>query len=204
MGTVASQTTSLTIVHVYSRADQRKHQSSASLDFERGIHRGPVKSPHKWPVTRKMFPFDDVIMISFISFRFTSLCNHTIVTTPVKQPLIMGEYIMQANYSHIEAQTKWPPFLQTTIRCNFVNDNFWISNEIVQQNNFHVLWDLLCIRDGSRQFSFCRWVHWCTDATCLTHSEVNTTRIIFLSPAEPFSLERADNIQSTVMLGCLI
>ena len=27
-----------------------------------GIHRGPVNSQHKWPVTRKMFPFDDVIM----------------------------------------------------------------------------------------------------------------------------------------------
>ena len=42
--------------------DQRKHQRSASLAFVRGIHRGPVNSPHKWPVTRKMFPFDDVIM----------------------------------------------------------------------------------------------------------------------------------------------
>ena len=28
----------------------------------RGIHRWPVNSTHKWPVTRKMFPFDDVIM----------------------------------------------------------------------------------------------------------------------------------------------
>ena len=27
-----------------------------------GIHRSPVNPPHKWPVTRKMFPFDDVIM----------------------------------------------------------------------------------------------------------------------------------------------
>ena len=36
--------------------------SSASLAFVRGIHRGPVNSPHKWPVTGKMFPFDDVIM----------------------------------------------------------------------------------------------------------------------------------------------
>ena len=64
MGTVASQITSLTIVYttVYSDADQRKHQSSASLAFVRGIHRGPVNSPHKWPVTRKMLPFDDVIM----------------------------------------------------------------------------------------------------------------------------------------------
>ena len=59
MGAIASQITSLTIVHstVYSDADQRKHQSSASLAFVRG----PVNSPHKWPVTRKMLPFDDVI-----------------------------------------------------------------------------------------------------------------------------------------------
>ena len=64
MGSIASQITSLTIVYsaVYSGADQRKHQSSASLAFVRGIHRGPVDSPHKGPVTRKMFPFDDVIM----------------------------------------------------------------------------------------------------------------------------------------------
>ena len=64
MGAITSQITSLTIVFstVYSDADQRKHQSSASLAFERGIHWGPVNSPHKWPVTRKMFPFYDVIM----------------------------------------------------------------------------------------------------------------------------------------------
>ena len=57
MGTMASQITSLTIVYstVYSDADQRKHPSSASLAFVWGIHRGPVNSPHKWPVTRKMF-----------------------------------------------------------------------------------------------------------------------------------------------------
>ena len=64
MSMIASQITSLTIVYstVYSDVDQSKHQSSASLAFVRGIHRGPVNSPHKWPVTRKMFPFDDVIM----------------------------------------------------------------------------------------------------------------------------------------------
>ena len=66
MGTMASQISSRTIVYstVYSGADQRKHQSSASLAFVRGIHRWPVNYPHKWPVTRKMFPFDDVIMNS--------------------------------------------------------------------------------------------------------------------------------------------
>ena len=64
MSLMASQITSLTIIYLtgYSDADQRKHQSSASLAFVRGIHRGPVNSPHNWPVTRKMFPFDDVIM----------------------------------------------------------------------------------------------------------------------------------------------
>ena len=55
-------------------ADQRKHQSSASLAFVRGIHRSPVNSPHKEPVARKMFPFDYVIIsnrnftLHFISF----------------------------------------------------------------------------------------------------------------------------------------
>ena len=64
MSAMASQITSLTIVYssVYSGAEQRKHQSSASLDFVREIHRWPVNSPHKGPVTRKMSPFDDVIM----------------------------------------------------------------------------------------------------------------------------------------------
>ena len=66
MGAIASQITSLKIVYSadYLGAYQSKHQSSASLAFVRGIHRGPVNSPHKWPVTRKMSPFDDVIMIA--------------------------------------------------------------------------------------------------------------------------------------------
>ena len=74
MGTVASQITSLTIVYstVYSGTDQEKQQSSASLAFVRGIHRGPVNSPHKRPVTRrKMLPFDDVIMSYQNTFHMT-------------------------------------------------------------------------------------------------------------------------------------
>ena len=64
MSSMASQITSVSIVYstVYSGADQRKHQSYATLAFVRVIHRWPVNSPHKGPVTRKMFPFDDVIM----------------------------------------------------------------------------------------------------------------------------------------------
>ena len=64
-GVVVSQITSPTNVYstVYSAADQTKQQSSASLAFLRGIHRWPMNSPHKWPVTRKMFPFDVVIIL---------------------------------------------------------------------------------------------------------------------------------------------
>ena len=66
MGAMASEITSLTIVYsaVYSGADQRKHQNSASLAFLLVIHQWPVNSLHKWPVTWKMLPFDDVIMHS--------------------------------------------------------------------------------------------------------------------------------------------
>ena len=66
MGAMASQITRLTIVYstFYSGADQRKHKNSASRAFVRRIHRWPVNSPHKWPLTRRMFPFDDVIMVS--------------------------------------------------------------------------------------------------------------------------------------------
>ena len=68
MSVMASQITSLTIVHwtFFWDADQRKHQSSASLAFVREIHRWPVNFSHKWPVTWKMFPFDDVIMCRLI------------------------------------------------------------------------------------------------------------------------------------------
>ena len=50
------------LLNRYSEADQGKHQSSASPVYVRGIDRWPVNSPYEWPVTRKMFPFDDVIM----------------------------------------------------------------------------------------------------------------------------------------------
>ena len=69
MGATTFQITSLTIVYssVHSGSDQRKHRSSASLAFVQGIDQWPVNSPHKWPATWKMFPFDDVIMKNYTS-----------------------------------------------------------------------------------------------------------------------------------------
>ena len=65
MAAMASQITGVLVVclTICSGTDQRKHQSSASLPFVREIHRWPVNYLHKGPVTWKMFPFDDLIMI---------------------------------------------------------------------------------------------------------------------------------------------
>ena len=64
MSAVASQITGISTVcsSICSGADQRKHQSSVSLAFMRGIHWWPVDYPHRRPVTQKMFPFQDSIM----------------------------------------------------------------------------------------------------------------------------------------------
>ena len=72
MGAMASQITGVSIVYstVCLGVDQRKHQSSASLTFVRGINQWRVNSPHKRPVTRKIFPFDDVIIIIWLKWKF--------------------------------------------------------------------------------------------------------------------------------------
>ena len=69
MNGMASPITGVSIVYptVCSDVYQTKHQSFASLAFVREIHRLPVNSPHKRPVTRKVFPFDDVIMLSSVA-----------------------------------------------------------------------------------------------------------------------------------------
>ena len=102
MGAMASQITSLTIVYttVYSDADQRKHQSSASLAFVRGIHQGPVNSPHKWPVTRKMSPFDDVIMVKDYKAAWCASCtwNQHISGKTSIRPLQILTHNLKHNY----------------------------------------------------------------------------------------------------------
>ena len=67
---------------VYSGPDQRKRQSTASLAFVRGIHRWPVNYPHKGPVTRRMFPFDDVIM-----YRDSHYHHKTVVIVLLRESL---------------------------------------------------------------------------------------------------------------------
>ena len=108
-GAVTSQITSPTIVYstVFSDADQRINQSSASLAFVWGIHRRPVNSPHKWPVTRKMFPFDDVIMSDPFIICIHFFCNiifHSYTRIEIIIKTIIGyEYFIGHNSSYRNA-----------------------------------------------------------------------------------------------------
>ena len=130
MGAMASQITSLTIVYsiVYSGADQSKHQSSASLAFVRGIHRGPVNSPHKRPVTRKMFPFDDVIMFCMPLMSLNILCRCLFC---IKLPLCIS-YILHKELS--TAKWTWN-----------VSSLRYFYTQVIWNNNHHLCWLILAL-----------------------------------------------------------
>ena len=103
MGAIASKITSLTIVYstVYSDAYQRKHQSSASLAFVCGEFTNDlVNAPHKWPVTRKMFPFDDVIMSSEVLQILLQAQGIGIIIIKAKQ----GGIVNAGDYENLEIQ----------------------------------------------------------------------------------------------------
>ena len=142
MDTIASQISSLTSVYstVYSGADQRKHQSSASLAFVWGIHRGPVNFPHKGPVTRKMFLFDDVIMnLSHIVWWMIHAC-------------IFNSLMLRQNDRH---------FADDTFRRIFLNENLWtfLKNSLnivpkVRINNIPALVQIIVwLRPGDKPLS---------------------------------------------------
>ena len=118
MGQIASQITSLTIVCsiVYFSTDQRKYQSSVSLAFVRGIHRGPVNSPHKGPVTRKMFPFDDVIMTA-ASYWYGKMWHNVLYVHILNNSI-------SCLYWNTETWTKWSTFCRQYLEivCIVVND----------------------------------------------------------------------------------
>ena len=168
MGAIASQITSLTIVYstVYSDADQGKHQSSASLVFVWGIHRWPVNSPHKWPVTRKMFPFDDVIMNDLIVIRFVLYPQQKLAAISRNMPWVFSRYIschlqclssyLRPQDVHCKRSSVWKLTNQPTLTTEGMSSNAPVVR--LQQGNGKCEW-------GSKgkwkvwmgQGSVCRW-----------------------------------------------
>ena len=106
---MASRITNVSIVYstVCSGANQRKHQSSASLAFVRGIHWWPGYSPHKGSATRKMFQFDDVTMVSkrcpgdvltLWWMQFSSIINNEDYLYGKLQYRILGKFKNKINF----------------------------------------------------------------------------------------------------------
>ena len=161
MGAMACQITSLAIVYstVYSGADQSKHQSSASLAFVWGIHRGPVNSPHKWQVTRKMFPFDDVIMN-------LPGANDSILTETETQ-----RYCKRYIKDDID---EWIDMFGTETKEKYTIDTLIRQHSCHSPHNSHTithLWgqDRVCLFQVQNQFSVLHFVVlcvWCCYALC--------------------------------------
>ena len=105
MSAMAFQYISLPIVYliVYSGADQIKHQSSASLAFLRGIYRWPMNSTHRWPVTRKIFPLDDVIMTLHCSHLQALIVGWTTLNNCLFDSSIILWYYTSCHQSHLIA-----------------------------------------------------------------------------------------------------
>ena len=126
MGAIASLFTSLTIVYstVHPAADQRKHRSSASLAFMRGVHRRSVNSPHKRPVTRKMF--DEVIMFTIVNIKSGVILlwtdnndNKVITLSPDRGPIL--NQVMASIYITISSNNNRQGVLLLT--WNYFNPN---------------------------------------------------------------------------------
>ena len=160
MHMMASQMTSLTIVYsiVNSDAVQRKQQSSMSLAFVWGLHRWPVNSPHKGPVTQKMFPFDDIMMMTWVAFTVYSChcweCiyfnnwSYCCVTKWEKMQLEQLEYLHFEDTPHcpmiiytIDSKSIGPPIINSlrqrqngrhnTFKLIFLNENIRILIKIL-------------------------------------------------------------------------
>ena len=127
MSAIASQITSLTIVYstVYSGAYQMKHQISASLAFVRRIHRWPVNSPRKGPVTRKMFPFNGVILCPNI-IQYSHISKHIFSCTDITESF---SDISAGIYSYIICLYTLILETKSSIRNNTI---FWVIGNITK------------------------------------------------------------------------
>ena len=127
------------------RRRSKKTPKLPSLAVVRGIHRWPVNSPHKWSVTRKMFPFDDVItdiclIISDEICRVSSLWSTTdmllsnslsnCTTIKYLSPLCVEMLITYSCVNSSLPGQNSRHFVNDNFRRIFVNEMFWILIEI--------------------------------------------------------------------------
>ena len=145
MGAISSQNTSLTIVYptVYSGRSKKKNQISASLAFVWGIHRSPANSPHKGPVTQKLFPFDDVIMIqtgylrcwpviwmSLYSLSNNTSSHHISVSLEIVR---LDDKIVELGMSPVDSphNVQWRGALMFSLICASITVEYTIETQVI-------------------------------------------------------------------------
>ena len=130
MSAMASQITGVLIVCSTncSSASQWEHRSASSLAFERGIHLWPVDCLHKGLVIRKMFPYDDVIMLQIHarpSLRTVSQhsgASSMITATPLHGWRPNNSVLLKvATWSRWSRNGKWTTFCNGMKRVGLLN-----------------------------------------------------------------------------------
>ena len=103
----------------------------------RVIHRWPVNSPHKWPVTRKMFPFDDIIM-RCVKWRWVSVYHmatapcpkswwrHQMETFSMLLALCAGISPITGELPSQRPKRQWRGTLIFSLICAWTN--VWVNN----------------------------------------------------------------------------
>ena len=82
------------------------------------LRRGPVNSPHKWPVTRKMFPFDDVIMHAlYLYMRLFVILEH-VANLIRRERWFHSPDGSVANDLHLEGKPEISVALRVYFRCD--------------------------------------------------------------------------------------
>ena len=112
MGVMTSQITSFMIVYssVYSDADQRKHQSSTSLAFVRGIHQWPVNYPQK--------RVSNNIKTNMVKFPLIWWCHHkadAFYIFSISPPLSFNPLQAEVIWGNIRIYLHVPSFFNTEI-----------------------------------------------------------------------------------------
>ena len=124
MSALASQITGVSIVCSadYSGEDQRKHHRSASLAFVMGIRPLPINSPHKGPIRRKIFPFDDVIIGVLISEYRRSDYLHIVSSFQSIQNVVCNNWRWNFEYA------QKPLSVQKCVRVHSINRDTHADN----------------------------------------------------------------------------
>ena len=127
---------------VYSGVDHRKHQSSVSLRFMRGIHRWPVNSTHKGPVTRKMLLLDDVIMKKDLIPIDGKLSAGIVIAKTIYNYLFPWNYNSARRFPSTKCQ------LGRVKSFSLAWISFW-TNRVAKWDSLKLIW----IRMSSKQWS---------------------------------------------------